>query len=455
MAWSGAGWAGTLRSEQPYDASVGLSRAASLATLDSASTAWRVSFSATLDVTPAELLLLPRVRSAHRKDEMLQMGLVGRTPEDRPARQRALLVRSEPPPHASHQRSPQPGEVFAAVFQTRSLWRKRKMGGAEAAQYLLTGVQPARRRPGSPRNSDGELRGAEGAKAAAERWIHEREQVLLQLHELLPQPATEAAARAMSLALLAAPDSVDRLRAQLVQLLRSLRHTSAAICHAAAEWRRRLQARSAYFGSLPTAHVPFLYLGENYILRMGFDAAFLPAPVESDPLLLEWAANALPWIAANAAAHGELLMGLDAEPEVVSMFAVGPEERRALGAAQSAILDEAGSCVSSVLPLSAKMQVHSPVAREWRWHAYQVLLYGGECYATLRGGLGRYRAWTRYLEAVRCVQRFVRSRIDERVVAAQLAVVDEARVQEAHRVRAKKSGAAERIQTRFRGFRIR
>ena len=103
--------------------------------------------------SPAELLLMPRTPRTKSNQRPPRQAVDGRP---------ALLSRSISA--AIEPKEPPLSEVLTTIFQTRSVWRKRRMGSTEAAQYLLTGIQPTHHMADSPRNSIGDLQSAVGAK---------------------------------------------------------------------------------------------------------------------------------------------------------------------------------------------------------------------------------------------------------------------------------------------------
>ena len=158
----------------PYDAHRAVRRSISVASLTRAPEPTYLGFQ--LGATPAELLLLPKVwaqptAAYYTSRERLKL--------QRRRQQTRTKVTAPPRPStasASARPSAIPAEVFHTVLQTRSgHYRKRRMSAAEAAQYLLTGVQPVTRQPGSPRPASTNTPAVASARDIVEREIDARE----------------------------------------------------------------------------------------------------------------------------------------------------------------------------------------------------------------------------------------------------------------------------------------
>ena len=137
--------------------------------------------------------------------------------------------------------------------------------------------------------------------------------MLGELLALLPEPESAAHTRGLTRLLLLDAAAASQLRQELARLLRALRRTTAAVCGAIERWRDARRSSSGYFASLPPAEVVYMHSGENYVLRMAYDAAFLPLPIEHDPLLLDWFGGAVPWITANVLTPAAAATAAEAE----------------------------------------------------------------------------------------------------------------------------------------------
>ena len=114
-----------------------------------------------------------------------------------------------------------------------------------------------------------------------------------------------------------------------------------------------------------------------------------------------------------------------------------PPSNRLLLEAQSMILREARRCDTSglhphlsggITPIgdaSSKSDV-----KRWRWAAYQLLLYGSECYGWLLGGMQRFNNWHQLNQAATLVQRRYRGRLTLRFAALPAHLLHMFRVQQ-------------------------
>ena len=335
----------------------------------------------------------------------------------------------------------------------------RSHAGAAAADAIAAaGVSPSPMQVGADAALESESR------RAVLRAVHARETALRSVYSSLPRPSDESSLRAMTHRLLTDARMAHGHRVQLSESLHALRVTSAAAVHAIATWRDGLRARAAH--APPPAHeLPFLFHGVDYLHKMANDTAFLPAPTHSDPLLLDWFDEAMPWLLDPAGGLDLLAQGgvgsgdddapasgaphtartpraatsrpssagvrflepsepmtspasappptarpasadatrptvstsfADAARELAPLFAphlADADEADALRQAQAALLSEAnhrGDDVSALAAVQAARRTalgQTTRAAAWRWAAFQMILYGCECYLVLVAGL--------------------------------------------------------------------
>ena len=244
------------------------------------------------------------------------------------------------------------------------------------------------------------------------------------------------------------------------------------------------------------------YHGTDYLLKMQEDLAFLPAPAAVEPLLISWFAERASWAADMLAADdartgnadGARQASLELARELAPCFgpaaglrvhadprssdaAAGPSrgERGRLEAAQAYLLEEAArkggepsterraaQCVATAASAARadadaryRPSAGGGTAARWRWSAYQMLLYGSECYASLAAQLPEYLRWVDLHGAAKLVQRRWRSRLLLRFTRISRQVVAAQRQRQAAERHALESRWASRIQRRYRGKQVR
>ena len=244
----------------------------------------------------------------------------------------------------------------------------------------------------------------------------------------------------------------------------------------------------------------------SYLLMMLHDVDFLPAPVEHDPLMLDWFDAVLPWLlvqpgAPPAAGHEafalppslDLVRASPAEPPLdtwsVHARHLAPSDASAAAAAalldarreqqstlvpygyaeemkrartaQAAILAEASRAHAltnpSELPAAAAKRARDggTSAAGWRWEAFQVLMYGSACYSRL---LARLPLWIDHQEisaAARVVQTAYRERLKRKFRGVGRQAVAQHKEQQARAITQAEVDAACRLQARWRGTQVR
>jgi hypothetical protein len=285
-------------------------------------------------------------------------------------------------------------------------------------------------------------------EAAAEQW----DTHVAALRALVPCPASAAAVLAAD-ALLAEPGWVERVRAEAALLLRGIRACAVALIGAIDRWQRTLRRRFSYFASVPAEQLAYFRHDEHCLLGLSRSLAFLPAPSAIDPLLLGWFGQQLPWICrcrpalrgTAAAAAAEVCRQMrppsaEPPPTLVRMRSFEGESSspataeaeaadavaKLLGQAQAALLREArlrGACVdpgrlivlgirtdSAAAEAAAEAAAAGPGGRMprdmwwWSWRAWQAVLYGSPCYATLLSELPHCLSSQEYGRAARVIQ---------------------------------------------------
>lgn len=176
--------------------------------------------------------------------------------------------------------------------------------------------------------------------------------------------------------------------------LRRLRTATVAIVDAIEQWKTTLRDRYTYFASLPEHEIAFFHRGESYLARMAVDLPFLPLPLPRDPLALHWFGEQLPWLVEKVGLRSDVqplgtLAAFDVPKRDGGGAATGrfsQAEVAAMHNAQALILEEAarvgGDVALDELVSRASGRYDSPGAR-WQWSALQIVVYGSECYAAL------------------------------------------------------------------------
>lgn len=114
-----------------------------------------------------------------------------------------------------------------------------------------------------------------------------------------------------------------------------------------------------------------------------------------------------------------------------------PPSNRLLVEAQAMILRELRRCDTSGLqphvsagPAALDDGLSRSEVKRWRWAAYQLLLYGSECYGWLLGGFQRFNRWHQLNHAARLVQRRYRGRLTYRFAMLPAQILHAFRIQQ-------------------------
>ena len=235
--------------------------------------------------------------------------------------------------------------IGGSRYESRPIGLKRKMSNAERLYYLRHGLRP----PTAPRAPTPPLKVDATAFADSKRRVFAlvaaRESALRAVVASLPHPADDESLRLATTSVLLDKEMLAYQRQQLARTLHSLRLASAAVMVGIQQWRAELRDREDYYASLPDSELKFFVHGIDYLSKMASDTHFLPLPTTSDPLLLHWFGEVLPWVYAAAASGGPA-----AEPELVTA-ATRPSSAAA----------PARSSVSAGRPGSASVRFASPL----------------------------------------------------------------------------------------------
>ena len=405
-----------------------------------------------------------------------------------PLTSRSWMSQSANSATASQQFKPRPPPMkqlpasYTTVFERPQVVCRRLMTNADRLQYLVHGIQPLPPRPVSATStahatpSFGLSRGdalANAARDAVHRHIERREDIVAELHNLLPMPDTEERRAAASMELHLDATALQRVRATLALMLAELRAVSIAVCQGVARWREFMRRSSDEIAFMPLRELTFCYNGVSYLLKMTTDLAFLPLPLAFDPLLINWFREHLPWLLTSMPRLArkrhvpvalDLAPAFDLPPTLLVELAddaatadpmaspVAPHVQQA----SFMLIEEMVRCATPRAPAllaraaQARARSADPAVR-WQWAAYQHVIYGGDSYASMLRSLPHCVQTLHLSGAALVVQRAYRQRLARKLLRTIRTKREEQRANEARR----RLRAATRLQCIWRGFFLR
>ena len=398
-------------------------------------------------------------------------------------------------PSASASPRKQGNSSYTTVFESPRVVCRKLVNNHDRLQYLLHGLQPLQ--PSSARaapkaaapaaaldplastswvaNSgitavhDAESGAAQLAREHVERHIAVREYLVAELTALLPTPRLPEQRDDATQRMLLNPFALGDLRGSFAKYLHELRRISAAICAGIAKWRVAVKASSTQLSSMPNRELTFCWNGCSYLLKMVSDLPFLPCPIAYDPLLLDWFNEHLPWLVTSVPRiarrkHSSLAKQLALTYDAPELLQHTPDEyfgpahpySQNYKEANFMLIEEAARCCVSRAPAhlarNATRKAHSSnLGERWQWSAWQVVLYGGECYYRMLRSLPTCVQTLHLSEACITVQRAYRSRIARKLLRAMKETV----ARERHLREQKAIWAAVKMQQIWRGFFLR
>jgi hypothetical protein len=315
------------------------------------------------------------------------------------------------------------------------------------------------------------------------------------LRSLLPLPPGAKEGLRAAKQLLENPQRLAALRVRFLDLLSQLRSRGLNLVTAIGEWRSALRGSSKNYRQLPDAELPFWHRGAAFPAKLVADLAFLPMPLATDPLLIDWFDRVLPWELSHVARVSRLrragamlalaqaastggaadapdAVATDSGPnataadgeEAADDAGVKHRARARLEHAQEKVLDSAvraslssspEGVVKEALRRAARPSQRAWSAERWQWSAWQAVIYGDSYYLPL------LRNWPAAVEGLRrgqaaaTIQRIWRARTSQQFAKVVQAASAFELARQAAQVLRKKDGAARAIQSRVRGKAVR